>query len=73
MDIGKTPEQIAATEEWRKSRATKKEKQAGDYAEWRKNGWSAFQIIVVILLAWIAINIELVVVRIVNAGVRVGT
>ena len=72
MDIGKTPEQIAATEEWRKSRATKKEKQAKDYVQ-LPNRWSAFQIIVVILLAWIAINIELVVGGIVDAGVRVGT
>ena len=71
MDIGKTPGQIAATEEWRKSEARTKEKQAGEYAEWRRNGWSAFQIIVVILLAWIAINIELVVRGIVGAGVRV--
>ena len=63
MQLGRTAEQQAALEEWRQSMTTDLDRQRQDAAlnrwNWVQRNW--FQIVVVILLAWIAFNIELVV------------
>ena len=63
MKLGRTAEQQAALEEWRQSMTTDLDRQRQDAAlnrwNWVQRNW--FQIVVVILLAWIAFNIELVV------------
>ena len=80
MNLVRTAEEKAAEEEWKRSMAAELDmrrqsmtaeldRRSQDAAP---NRWSWFQIVVVILLAWIAVNLELVVTGILRAGVEVG-